>query len=469
MNSFNTHSTKSPGSRKNPLVQLKLLEKYSAGKAKGLAHFSVSNRGLLTGLPAWWYVPHLVTMALVLIGTLSPISTDAQNRGVEAWISRAKADFSVAGCHICEPFGDEEEAIKSPDQPPQSYSDGCVQIFNKLPSTQEHVTWYWQTSPSGTSADNPTTMPYSVSSSGPGDSGRTLYIRARGDRNGVWSDGVQTVSATYIARSAYATVRSVEPATSTTVDACGYVRATFWDGSGGINCADQYEISTDGGATRTTYTPGEWVKAGINGQTIIYTSRICNNDCAGNTSAWTPIVTWNIGPDITPPVAVCQDQVVYLDDPSGKVTLNPNLFDGGSTDNCQVVEMRLSQTEFDCSHLGSNTVTLTVTDGAHNTSTCAATVRVVDNIKPTAVCKNSVIASLDAKGQATVQAADLDDGSTDNCGSAGLAFAYENGATQLDFDCDDVNTSSYHILTVVDASGNGSTCFSQVTARPASA
>ncbi|MCB9274614.1 MAG: HYR domain-containing protein [Lewinellaceae bacterium] len=180
-------------------------------------------------------------------------------------------------------------------------------------------------------------------------------------------------------------------------------------------------------------------------------------DAEGRTSTCEAIVTVE---DNIPPVAACEDITVALDN-TGTAYVSPVLVGGNTSDNCQEVGINLSQKLFDCSHLGDNTVTLTATDG-HNTATCTATVTVVET--PTAICKNLVVASLDENGHASVSAASLDDGSSSPCGGA-LSFAFEDGSTQLGFDCSEVNTTSYYILVVTGPSGNTSTCFSQVSVR----
>ena len=57
--------------------------------------------------------------------------------------------------------------------------------------------------------------------------------------------------------------------------------------------------------------------------------------------------------------------------------------DDGSEDDSNVIDLMASQTDFDCSDVGDNTVTLTVTDIAGNTATTTVTVTVVDDIAPT--------------------------------------------------------------------------------------
>lgn len=82
--------------------------------------------------------------------------------------------------------------------------------------------------------------------------------------------------------------------------------------------------------------------------------------------------------DASPPVAVCLDITVPLDG-TGNGSITATLLDGGATDDCTTandLSFSLSQQTFDCSDIGSTTVTLTVTDVAGNSSTCNATITV---------------------------------------------------------------------------------------------
>src|SRR5439155_27192525 len=87
--------------------------------------------------------------------------------------------------------------------------------------------------------------------------------------------------------------------------------------------------------------------------------------------------------DLIAPVAVCQDLRVELN-ANGQGTIDPAQINNGSTDACGIARLSLSQTNFDCSNIGTNLVTLTVTDNNGNSSTCTATVTVVDLIAPVA-------------------------------------------------------------------------------------
>jgi len=93
--------------------------------------------------------------------------------------------------------------------------------------------------------------------------------------------------------------------------------------------------------------------------------------------------------------------------------------------------LSLSNNTFNCTNVGANTVTLTGTDASGNTSSCSATVTVIDNMAPTAICQNITI-SLDGNGQATILANDIDAGSFDNCTLASVTV------DKTDFDCSNV-------------------------------
>jgi hypothetical protein len=174
-------------------------------------------------------------------------------------------------------------------------------------------------------------------------------------------------------------------------------------------------------------------------------------DASGNVSTCTSTVTVI---DSTAPTASCQDITVYLDG-TGNATITTGNVDNGSTDNCSVASLALDVTSFTCANTGANTVTLTVTDASGNVSTCTSTVTVIDSTAPTASCQDLTV-YLDGTGNATITAADIDNGSTDNCSTVTLA------ADVTTFTC--ANTGANTVtLTVTDASGNVSTCTSTVT------
>ena len=174
-------------------------------------------------------------------------------------------------------------------------------------------------------------------------------------------------------------------------------------------------------------------------------------DVNGNSSTCTATVTVE---DNVAPMAVCQDITVQLD-AAGNATIVASDVDGGSTDACGIDTLSIDVDTFDCSDVGTNPVVLTVTDVNGNSSTCTATVTVEDNVAPMAVCQDITV-QLDAAGNATIVASDVDGGSTDACGIASLAIDVDT------FDCSDVGTNPV-VLTVTDVNGNSSTCTATVT------
>src|SRR5206468_3609165 len=96
------------------------------------------------------------------------------------------------------------------------------------------------------------------------------------------------------------------------------------------------------------------------------------------------------------PTRLSTDLTVQLD-ASGHATITAVQIDNGSSDACGIASLSLDKTTFDVSNVGTNLVTLTVTDNNGNTSTCTATVTVVDSVPPTAVCQNITV-QLDASG-----------------------------------------------------------------------
>ena len=154
------------------------------------------------------------------------------------------------------------------------------------------------------------------------------------------------------------------------------------------------------------------------------------------------------------PIALCQNISVQLDD-AGLANIVSTDIEAGSTDACGIASLSVNMTDFDCSNIGANTVTLTVTDVNNNVSTCDAVVTVEDNVAPEALCQN-VTVQLDIAGNGLATAAAVDNGSSDICGIASLVLS------QTDFDCSNVGTNTV-TLTVTDNSNNVSTCDAVVT------
>jgi hypothetical protein len=176
-------------------------------------------------------------------------------------------------------------------------------------------------------------------------------------------------------------------------------------------------------------------------------------DLSNNLASCTFTVTLR---DVTPPIANCKTATANLGS-NGLVTVLPASVNNGSADNC-TFSLTLTPNTFSCSNIGQNTVTLRATDAAGNTATCTTKVTVKDNTGPTAKCKNATI-FLNNVGQATLTPAQIDNGSTDNCGIGSLSIS------KSAFNCSEISGTNLVTLTLVDVNGNSSTCLAYVTVK----
>ncbi len=226
------------------------------------------------------------------------------------------------------------------------------------------------------------------------------------------------------------------------LDATGNVSITPGDvdNGSGDNCSD-FTLSLD----QTDFTCAD-----IGANTVTLTI----DDQHGQTDNCTATVTVE---DNFAPTAVCQDITVYLD-ATGNVSITPADVDNGSSDNCSDFILSLDQTDFTCADIGANTVTLTINDQHGQTDNCTATVTVVDNLDPTAVCQDITV-QLDATGNVSIAGSDVDGGSSDNCTVPGNLIL---SVVPNSFDCTDIGANTV-TLTVTDEQGNSSNCIATVT------
>ncbi len=157
------------------------------------------------------------------------------------------------------------------------------------------------------------------------------------------------------------------------------------------------------------------------------------------------------------PQAFCNNFTAELDE-DGIASISADEVNNGSTDNCEISTYELSTSDFSCEDLGISTVELIVTDNAGNQGVCPAIVTVVDLIAPVAMCQY-VNLDLGEDGTVGIEVEDLDNGSFDNCD-------FELTASMLEFDCGNLGQIPV-VLTATDASGNSSTCSTEVTVSDA--
>lgn len=164
------------------------------------------------------------------------------------------------------------------------------------------------------------------------------------------------------------------------------------------------------------------------------------------------------GQDSVPPIAQCNNVTVALG-ADGLATVDPSILSAGSTDNCTIDSVVVSQTQFDCDVFGFNagaqSVSVMVFDQEANVDTCVATVTVLDTLSPTIFCSN-VTLYLDADGEAILGLYNMLDSIQDNC------FIFPPPPFLELLDCDDVGVR-VDTLAFQDESGNEGRCFPIIT------
>jgi hypothetical protein len=157
--------------------------------------------------------------------------------------------------------------------------------------------------------------------------------------------------------------------------------------------------------------------------------------------------------DQTPPTVLTKNFILKLGT-NGQAILASNDINNNSFDDCGIASMTLSTSSFDCSNIGENTVSLTVTDNNGNSASGSAIVTVVDEIAPTVETKNYTVTLVN--GAANITASNIDNGTSDNCSTPTLSIDKNT------FTCSDTGEHSI-TLTATDSSGNTSSKTATVT------
>jgi hypothetical protein len=233
---------------------------------------------------------------------------------------------------------------------------------------------------------------------------------------------------------------------------------TFNTGSGVCTAIVSYAnpVVTDNcsSVTLNRYSgPATGTSVDVGNSTVTYIA----TDGSGNTSSCSFNLTVI---DKGAPSAVCANSILPLD-AAGNAIITAGQVAGGSNDNCtsfgDLVILPTSQS-YNCNNLGTNYLTVTVTDAAGNTSSCIATITVTDTTAPTVVCTpgQTLIANSGCLGYYEVTAPAL----SDNC--SGVTWTVSpNGP---DFPIGVTNL----IYTALDGSGNTATCTQTVTVKESS-
>jgi Dockerin type I domain len=165
-------------------------------------------------------------------------------------------------------------------------------------------------------------------------------------------------------------------------------------------------------------------------------------------------------PDTTKPTARCRNATVYLDS-TGNVIVSPLRIDNFSTDNCSTWYIWLDHDCFDCTNIGTKTVTLFVQDAAKNRTSCTAILTVKDSLKPKLLLKSNISMPLTAS-QTTFSPQQFIESVTDNCSptnkmtfgirKVGAGTGFPTTLTQL-YTCADTGKQNIEIW-VKDSTGN---------------
>lgn len=229
--------------------------------------------------------------------------------------------------------------------------------------------------------------------------------------------------------------------------------------------ADQYAVDNGDCFFNLTYTDQSIPTC--EGSELILRKWTVLDNCTGNFEEHTQIIKLfdTTPPSITcpPPTTVSTDDfgcfgiitlpsATAVDDCSSSITINPTWsFGSGFGPFGNVTQ-------------GTHAVTYHATDACGNTTSCATTIKVVDQVSPTVICTQFTVASIASTGEATVHANLLDNGSYDHCciqsfevkraGQPNSAFA-----PSLVVSCADLpGTSVLVTLRVKDCAGNSNTC-----------
>ncbi len=202
-----------------------------------------------------------------------------------------------------------------------------------------------------------------------------------------------------------------------------------------------------------------------------YTVTWTYDDGNGNTNTQTQTVI--VENSITPPIPDMVSLTEVRGECSATVTAVPT-----ATDNCAGTIIATTNDPLEYDRPGTFTITWTYDTGNGNISTQTQTVIVQDLMPPTAIVRDITV-ELDENGRATIDAGDIDNGSTDNCGIADLSLDMtvfdcpELGDTVVELTVTDMNSNSHSASATVtftapdnNSDGVADTCGPEITIVP---
>ncbi len=167
-------------------------------------------------------------------------------------------------------------------------------------------------------------------------------------------------------------------------------------------------------------------------------------------------VNWK---DTIEPHAVCKTAVTGYLDTVGRKFISPLVLDNFSTDNCPVIILSASKTNYTCADIGTQNVILYIRDTAGNRAQCTTAVTIIDTIRPKMLkCPKDTTMMLGAT-QCTKTFSFAMPTLTDNC-SSNLTVTQSTG--QASGSAFPIGTSTV-AFTAKDAGNNTVTCSFRVT------
>ena len=213
------------------------------------------------------------------------------------------------------------------------------------------------------------------------------------------------------------------------------------DGNGNASIASYTELvqslSDNCGVTQTSLSKTNFNASNIGSNTVVLTVQDASNNIS---SCSTSVVV--VEPS---PTALCRNKTIYLDN-TGNASITATDLDNGSHSSIGISNRTISKSSFNCSNVGVNNDTLTVSNSFNRSAYCIATVTVLDTIKPTVASQNLSV-YLNSNGSASITANQIDNGSSDICGIASKVV------TPSTFTCSNIGANTVR-LKVTDVNGN---------------